>query len=122
MSDDAADFVLMWIVLPTVLVTLAYCALALTVFPYARPLVPLWIILLAIVFPPGLLFLLFYVVIFTCLFAPPRIVVVPPPETTTTAVIVAVPDAPPSASKSVAPPRPVSQGRHTMVRDPGRRV
>ena len=49
-----------WILFPTTVVVLFYFAASLAVWPYARPLLPLWILLFAILVPPLLPWLLLY--------------------------------------------------------------
>lgn len=66
----------MWIVLPAVLGVLIYSTAALMLWPYARPIVPPWVILIAILIPPFFPVLLFYLFILACLV--PRPVVTGP--------------------------------------------
>ena len=50
-----------WVFAPILLV---YTSLSLILYPYARPLLPVWIILFAVILPPLFPFLLFYVLFF----------------------------------------------------------
>lgn len=80
---DAAtgEQVVAWIVFPIALGALLYTAAAACVWPYARPLFPLWILLLCILFPPFFPLLLFYL-LFALAFGAyrrPVVVWVPPP-------------------------------------------
>ena len=74
------DNVLAWIVVPAILGTLLYMTTALAVWPYARPVVTPWVIVLCIIFPPLFPFLLIVLLYTLCLFPPvvsrPEIVVV----------------------------------------------
>lgn len=83
-DDESTGEVIAWIVFPIVLGTLLYMALALFVWPYARPIFPLWILLLCIFFPPFFPFLLFYMLIFVAFSASayrrPVVVWVPPSQ------------------------------------------
>ena len=57
MSDHVSD----WIVLPIFLVSMFYFMVILLTWPYARPVTPLWIIILCILFPPAFPLLLIFV-------------------------------------------------------------
>jgi hypothetical protein len=73
--DDAS-----WIIVPIVLSILIYMSTALFVWPYARPVFSLWVLIFCILFPPAFFFLATYVLILLCfgtLAAPePSIIVV----------------------------------------------
>ena len=55
-----------WIIVPIVLSILIYMSIALFVWPYARPVFSLWILLFCLVFPPAFFFLTTYVLILFC--------------------------------------------------------
>lgn len=60
---------LAWVIVPIILGLLIYMTLALFVWPYARPVVSPWLLILCILFPPFFPFLLFFV-LFTLCFPP----------------------------------------------------
>jgi len=64
-----------WILISFFLVLSFYSCFAAAVWPYARPFLPVWLILLAFFFPPALFFLAIYILIFA-LYIPPTIAVV----------------------------------------------
>jgi hypothetical protein len=66
--DDAS-----WIIVPIVLSILIYMSIALFVWPYARPVFSLWILLFCMLFPPALFFIVTYIFILFCFgtLAPP---------------------------------------------------
>lgn len=70
-AQDSVATTVLWIVLPAIVGLFLYGALAYSVWPYARPLVPLWIVLLAVVFPPFFPFFLLYILFAVCVFVPP---------------------------------------------------
>lgn len=55
-----------WIVVPTILATLLYMTLVLFLWPYARPVVSIWIIVWCIVFPPFFPILTLFVIATLC--------------------------------------------------------
>lgn len=59
--DDAS-----WIIVPIVLSILIYMSIALFVWPYARPVFSLWVLLFCLVFPPALFLIVTYVCILFC--------------------------------------------------------
>ena len=59
-NDD--DDIVAWIVVPVILGTLFYMTVALFVWPYARPIVTPWLLILCILLPPLFPFLLFFIV------------------------------------------------------------
>lgn len=61
------DDVVAWIVVPTVLAVLLYLLVAMAVWPYARPIVPLSLLLLTLFLPPLLPFLIVYLLLLACL-------------------------------------------------------
>ena len=69
---------LAWIVVPIILGVLIYMTLALFVWPYARPVVSPWLLILCILFPPFFPFLLFFILVTICF--PPVIVTSRPAE------------------------------------------
>ena len=74
-SDDAADPApLGWIMVPLFLSLLFYVAIVLFTWPYARPLVPLALLWLALLVPPLFPFLLFYVLFSLWCIAPVMVV------------------------------------------------
>ena len=81
---------LLWFILPSFILLLIYTAISFAVWPYARPIMPIWVLILFIFLPPFFPFLLFYLLIFVCLLSPdpyyqqrPVIVVVEEPTRTT---------------------------------------
>ena len=62
---------IVWIVVPTVLGVLFYASLALCMWPYARPVLPFYLLLFGILFPPLFPFLFFYVLFAIVLFPRP---------------------------------------------------
>lgn len=76
--DDAS-----WIIVPIVLSLLIYMSIALFVWPYARPVFSLWVLLFCLFFPPAFFFIVTYVCILFCfgtLAAPvPSVIVVQRP-------------------------------------------
>lgn len=66
MSEEDAS----WIVVPVVLSVLIYASFALFLFPYARPIFSLWIIVFAILFPPMLFILSIYLLALACVATP----------------------------------------------------
>jgi len=69
-----------WIIVPIVLSILIYMSIALFVWPYARPVFSLGVLLFCLLFPPAFFFLITYVFILFCfgvLVAPePSVIVV----------------------------------------------
>ena len=63
-----------WIVVPAVLGVLLYSSLALCMWPYARPVLPFYLLLFGILFPPFFPFLFFYVLFAIILFPRPAYV------------------------------------------------
>ena len=64
-----------WLLGPLLLFLLIYVILALFFIPFARPIIPLCVIIVAILFPPLLLFLIVYLfIVFLC--CPPVVPVV----------------------------------------------
>lgn len=61
---------LVWFILPSLFVFLLYTILSFAVWPHARPIVPIWLLLLFIFMPPFLPFLLFYLFIFSFILSP----------------------------------------------------
>lgn len=59
-SNDDTALLLGWILIPTLLGCFLYTCVALMVWPYARPILPFWLLFVCILFPPFLPFLLFY--------------------------------------------------------------
>lgn len=71
-THDESD-VVAWIVVPVLLGVLIYATLALFVWPYARPVVSPWLLVLCILLPPLFPFLLVFVLFSLC-FVPPVVV------------------------------------------------
>lgn len=71
--DDAS-----WIVVPVVLSILIYMSAVLLMWPYARPIFSLWVLLFCLVFPPAFFVLATYVLIMFCFgtLAEPSVIVV----------------------------------------------
>ena len=59
-----------YILLPAVVGAFFYMALAVCVWPYARPILPLWILLFAIFVPPLFPLVLWYVLVVACFLRP----------------------------------------------------
>ena len=84
LSHPMSEQVILWISIPILLSSLFYCAVVLMTWPYARPLVPLWLLFLCILVPPFFPFLAFYLLftivyfspVLTTTFGPREIVVV----------------------------------------------
>ena len=68
--------VVFWVIIPAWIGLFLYSALVLSVYPYARPLFPLWLLFVAIIVPPFFPFLLTYLAFALCFLAPRRVVVV----------------------------------------------
>lgn len=68
--DDSAY--IGWILLPVFLGTMIYCSAVLFTWPYARPVVPFWLLLLCILVPVLFPFLFLYILIIVCLPLPRR--------------------------------------------------
>lgn len=80
------DAVLWWgIVLPTLLGATFYVGAVACMWPRARPLAPLWLLVATLLFPPLFPFVFFYVLWFTWIAPPPVLVLVEPPSVTTRA-------------------------------------
>ena len=88
------DDIVSWVVVSIILGTLLYMTAALFVWPYARPIVAPWIILLCILIPPFFPVLLFFIV--ASFFSVPR---TPP---VSEVIVVET-----SRRADVPPPRPV---------------
>tara|TARA_B110001452_G_scaffold123280_1_gene102226 strand:- start:146 stop:487 length:342 start_codon:yes stop_codon:yes gene_type:complete len=52
-----------WVIVPIVLSALIYMSITLFVWPYARPMFSLWVLLFCLFFPPAFFFLATYVLI-----------------------------------------------------------
>ena len=105
-SDEESALLVLWIVLPATLLFCSYTMAAYYAWPYARPLMPLGILLLAIVFPPLFPLLLLYI------FCLPPWRFGPRPVASNEVVVVRVESSrPPSRSSSSRPPssRPSSR-------------
>ena len=61
-----------WIFLPIFISILFYSSLVLFTWPYARPVLPIWLLLLAIFFPPLFPFVLLYLLFLVCASEPPK--------------------------------------------------
>lgn len=59
--DDAS-----WIIVPIILSILIYMSIVLFVWPYARPVFSLWILLFCLIFPPAFFVIVTYVFILFC--------------------------------------------------------
>jgi len=62
-----------WVIVPLFLSVIVYMALSLMVWPYARPLMPLTVLLLGLLVPPLFPFLLAYVLVALLCLAPPAL-------------------------------------------------
>lgn len=94
-TDDEID--LTWIVVPIVLGSLLYMTMALFVWPYARPYMPVGFLLLCILIPPLFPFLVLFLLSTICLF---------PVRTRTSEIYIVaegVPAAPATTRRPVAP-------------------
>jgi hypothetical protein len=65
-GEEDAFAIVMWFVLPSLFFVLFYGALSFAVWPYARPIVPFWPLILILFFPPMFPFLLFYLFFAFC--------------------------------------------------------
>lgn len=88
-----------WVVVPIFLGMLFYFATVLVVWPYARPLIPLWLLFLCIVLPPFFPLLLFYLLVIIC------VTPFPPARTAVTEVIVVEPSTRGRVRMAVPPSR-----------------
>lgn len=70
LPDDMSEQAILWISIPILLASLFYCSVVLMTWPYARPRLPLWILLLCILFPPFFPFLGFYLLFAFFLYTP----------------------------------------------------
>lgn len=61
MQDDAS-----WVIVPTVLSILIYMSFALFLWPYARPIFSLWVLLFCLLFPPAFFFIAVYIILLFC--------------------------------------------------------
>ena len=66
------DDTIVWVVLPLTVGLFLYMTTALWVWPYARPIFPLWLLLFVILFPPLFPFLIVYLLFFICTFGIPN--------------------------------------------------
>ena len=91
-SELHTERVVTWVLVPVLFSLLLYLTLSMFVWPYARPVVPLWVLLLVLFFPPFLPLLVVYVLLLVAERRPPlpppppvhaRIYVVDGPSTTT---------------------------------------
>lgn len=55
-----------WVIVPIVLSVLIYMSLTLYMWPYARPIFSLWILLFCILFPPAFLLISTYILVQFC--------------------------------------------------------
>ena len=62
-SELHTEHVVTWVLVPVLFSLLFYLTLSMFVWPYARPMVPLWVLLLILFFPPFLPLLLVYVLL-----------------------------------------------------------
>ena len=69
-SSTTAGDVIAVILIPILFGLFFYATMTVLLWPYARPVVPLWIIVFAILFPPFFPFLVFYVLFFAIPVAP----------------------------------------------------
>jgi hypothetical protein len=90
-SSTAAEDVVAIVLIPIIFSLLFYATMTVLVWPYARPVIPLWIIIFAILFPPFFFFLVFYLLFVALPLAPiavEPVYVVEKPNTMVRAVIV----------------------------------
>ena len=85
-TDDAWIF-WWWAVVPLLILGLLYCAMAATLWPYARPLFPLWLLVFALFFPPLFPFVFFYALFATFFFPRPVLVSSTVPTATVRVVV-----------------------------------
>ena len=78
-TTGSTDSVGTWVVVPVFFGVLLYCAFALASWPYARRVIPLWVIVLCIFVPPFFPFLLFYLLLLALAPLAPPVVVVEAP-------------------------------------------
>lgn len=73
MSEDDVS----WIVVPIIIGVLIYTSTALFVWPYARPVFSIWILLFSLLFPPAFFVVSTYIFVMFCVDAPePTVIVV----------------------------------------------
>lgn len=113
-SGDVVAF----IVIPIFFALLVYATLSMFVWPYARPLLPLWIILVAILVPPLFPLLLFYVLFMALLFTPVGTEPVYVVERPATARVVIVEHSPRSSPRSSSRSSPRSSPRSSSRPSP----
>lgn len=70
-SEDNSDVLWAWVFLPIFISALFYCSLVLFTWPYARPIIPFWLLIFAVLVPPFFPFLAVYILFLVCLATPP---------------------------------------------------
>ena len=89
-SSDDTWLIWWWAVVPFLILGLLYCAMAATLWPYARPLFPIWLLVFALFFPPLFPFVFFYALAISLVF--PRPYFIRPVPVTPASVTVVVDD------------------------------
>ena len=69
---ESTDSLVVWFIIPVALGFLLYSAFLIFMYPYARPIVPFWLLLVGFLFPPFFPFLSVYVLLTLCAFSPRR--------------------------------------------------
>ena len=77
-THEHGDLDATWIVLPVIFACLVYLSFAIFVWPYARPAVSLWILLICLLFPPVFFLLATYVLLLLILRTPEYTTTNPP--------------------------------------------
>ena len=75
-----------WMLVPILLSFLIYASVALVVWPYARPVISVWLLIASLFFPPLFFVVALYVAAQLCVIGPSEVVVVDPSH-----VVVATP-------------------------------
>lgn len=70
---DNSDVIWAWVFLPIFISALFYCSLVLFTWPYARPIIPFWLLIFAVLVPPFFPFLAVYILFLVCLATPPLV-------------------------------------------------
>ena len=68
---DNSDVIWAWVFLPIFISALFYCSLVLFTWPYARPIIPFWLLIFAVLIPPFFPFLAVYILFLVCIATPP---------------------------------------------------
>lgn len=69
---NSTDDMVVWVIVPVALGFLLYSAFLIFMYPYARPLVPFWLLLVGFFLPPFFPVLSIYVLLSLCILSPRR--------------------------------------------------